>query len=126
MRGRRSTTRLPSFDALLAECVERGDQTDNDSVWLGAIRTQLEIRRRRREFLSLYGLLPRGYGQIQLQERLGELIAGVTGILERHSVSEDVLRDIDALRDAEERVADESLTPRLLPPKEVPKARDGS
>jgi hypothetical protein len=112
------------LDVMLADCLERGEKTEHDGVWLGLMRTQLDIRRQRRELLSLYGLLPRGYEQVQLQERLGELIAAVVATLVRHKVPDAVLRDIDALRDAESTASEQELTPRLLPAKEAASRAD--
>jgi hypothetical protein len=103
------------LDALMSEAVERGEATEHDGVWLGSLRLRLEIRRQQIELRRLYGLLPRGYDQIELQARLVELIASITAVLERHNVPEAVFREIDELRRAEETAAQQTLTPALLP-----------
>ena len=82
------------YDALLAECVERGEATKNDSVWLGSIRTRAEIRARRFELMRLYGLLPDGYLALEYQNTFREVVEMICNALDDLDNADAILEEL--------------------------------
>jgi hypothetical protein len=109
---------------MMSEMAELAEETTNDSVRLGAVKTRMAIRHRVFELKQIFGLMPWGQDHLKQRERMDLTLAGLISILQRHDVPREVIDDLKSLGEADRESAARRLEhPWLTQLQDDPKLR---